>query len=71
MSGKYEQAVTAIEKTLSLTKDDPQPKFLMLAGQIYEAAGETNKAITVYHQLLKLEADNKSATEALERLSGK
>ena len=73
MSGQTQEAIAAVEQALKLNREDPkvaQSDLLRRAGQIYESAGETGKALAAYRQVLTLRPNDKTAQEALERLTG-
>jgi len=74
MSGQAQEAIAAVEQALKLNPDHPKkmPRsdLLRRAGQIYEFAGETEKALASYRQVLILRPNDKTAQEALERLTG-
>ena len=62
-----EQAMAAIEQALIL--DPSEIKYYARAGSIYEFAGETEKALAAYRQVLTSDPNNRTALEALERLT--
>jgi predicted TPR repeat methyltransferase len=65
--GHREEALEAIEQAIVLDPDAVRNH--LRAGQIYEAAGQTERALAAYRQLLDLRPDNKTALEAIARLS--
>lgn len=67
MNGQADQAIIAIEQALILNREW---YVVLRAGQIYESAGETEKAWVAYQEVLNLNPTNKTALEALERLTG-
>lgn len=68
-SGQTDQAIGAIEQALLLESTDPRYYVARRAGQIYEAAGQPEKALAAYRRVLSLRPDDKTARQALERLT--
>ena len=66
--GKYPQAVLAIDQSINLSSESPDPAYLQLAGQIYEAVGDSSGALAYYRHLLVLQPNNGFAREAIQRL---
>lgn len=67
-SGQIDQAVQAIDQALALEDFELPLTYLLRAAQIYEAAGQIEKAITLYQRVLELKPEEKSAQDALKRL---
>jgi tetratricopeptide (TPR) repeat protein len=72
MSDQIPAAVEAVEAGLAHLADDPAAaaSVWLQAGQVYEAAGMTAKALAAYRQVLALQPEDKTAQDALQRLSG-
>ena len=70
MSGQTEAALAAIDEALSLSESHPKEAILNRAGQIYEAAGEREKALGAYRQVLALDPADADARAAVARLAG-
>jgi len=68
--GKFPQAVLAIDQSINLSAESPEPAYLQLAGQIHETAGDQAGALVYYRHLLVLQPDNNFAQEAILRLAG-
>jgi len=69
LNNQLEPAMVAIERAMQLGPTDLQLSVILRAGKIYEKAGETEKAITVYRQVLALDPGRKDAQTALDRLT--
>ena len=61
------EAIQAIEQALALSTS-PTEWYYVRAGQIYEWAGDTVKAISAYREAIRINPDNKSAQAGLKRL---
>ncbi len=62
-----EMAQKNIEKALSLI-GSPNEQYYVRAGKIYEWAGKKNQALNNYRQALRIDPQNVSALEGVERL---
>ena len=62
--------MAAVQQSLALM-EPPDPWFYVRAGDIYEWAGETEKALTAYQYAVTLDSTNSSALQGIQRLSGK
>jgi len=65
MSGQQDKAVVAIERAV---EEEPKMSYFMRAGQIYEAAGNVERAVDAYRQVLAADPNHRPAQEAIERL---
>ena len=66
LDGQTEQAIAAIERALEFRQGiDDYGRI----GRIYESAGETEKALSAYQQVLASRPNDRTALEALERLT--
>ena len=65
MNGQPGEATAAIEQALV---QNPTTPFFLRAGQIYETAGEREKALHAYRQVLIIDPQNETALDAIRRL---
>ncbi len=68
LNGNMAMAMETIERALVLTNSE-NASYLLIAGQIYEDAGQVIRAKKIYHQVLQMQPDNRTAQSALERLN--
>ncbi len=66
--GQIASALKALDQALATEDFELSAAYLLRAAQIYEAAGETAKAIHTYRRVLELIPDDQSALQALQRL---
>jgi tetratricopeptide (TPR) repeat protein len=67
INGQQDSSIEAIERAL-LLMNPPEPLFYVSAGEIYEWAGQTQKANEAYRQALVLDPTNESAIQGVSRL---
>ncbi len=65
LNGNPALAISSIEQALVMNST---PRYYLRAGAIYEAAGETDKAVAAYRQVLLTDPENETVRNALERL---
>jgi len=70
LNNQFEPAMAAIERAMQLGSTDLRLSVMLRAGKIYERAGEIEKAIAAYRQVLALDPDYTAAQTALARLVG-
>jgi len=70
MDGMIDKSIQSIEFALDYI-DNPNDQFFARAGNIYRAAGFSEKAINVYRLALSINPDNEIATQGLTSLDGK
>ncbi|MFC2055538.1 tetratricopeptide repeat protein [Chloroflexota bacterium] len=70
-SDQIDKAVSAIQKSLS--EIDPDPRYAeyvwLRAGEVYEAAGMVEQAQQAFRRVLELKPNNRTALDAIQRLS--
>ena len=67
--GQIAEAIDAVEKALVLA-DSPTLSYYLRAAQVFEAAGELDKALQAYQAVLEITPDNGEALRGVERLTG-
>jgi hypothetical protein len=70
--GHYQESLNILEVAQSRLGDEPfwMSELYALRGENYRALGQTQKAETSYHQSLRLNSGNRTASDALARMSG-
>ena len=68
--GQSDMATESIEKAIALSAT-PKPWYYIRLGLIYEDAGSYDEALRAYHQAIKLDPENPTAKQAIERLTDK
>ena len=68
MNAQLAEATKSIEKALSLL-DPPSALYFVRAGQIYEASGDTIRALENYKNALAVDPGNNSAQTGINRIS--
>jgi tetratricopeptide (TPR) repeat protein len=63
------KAIESIEQAIALTST-PKQEYYIRAGEIYEWAGDNEKALEAYRQALSLNPDNTVAKSKIEALTG-
>ncbi len=67
LHGKIEQAVTSIEEAVSL--DVSNASYYFRAGEIYEEAGQLEKALSAYKTALEINPEDNEVSNAIRRLT--
>lgn len=65
---QVDMAVSSIEKAISIDSD--KIAYHLRAGEIYEKAMDLNKAIKAFESVLRLDPNNSTALNGIERLKG-
>lgn len=70
--GHYQESLNFLEVAQSRLGGEPywMSELYALRGENYRALGQTQKAETSYHQSLRLNSGNRTASDALARMSG-
>ena len=70
--GHYQQSLNLLEVAQSRLGGEPfwMSEIYALRGENFRALGQTQKAETSYHQALRLNSGNRTASDALARASG-
>lgn len=70
--GHYQESLNLLEVAQSRLGGEPfwMSELYALRGENYRALGQTQKAETSYHQSLRLNSGNRTASDALARISG-
>jgi len=70
--GHYQESLNFLEVAQSRLGGEPfwMAELYALRGENYRALGQTQKAETSYHQSLRINSGNRTASEALARMSG-
>jgi len=70
--GHYQESLNILEVAQSRLGGEPfwMSELYALRGENYRALGQTQKAETSYHQSLRLNSGNRTASDALARMSG-
>jgi len=70
--GHYQESLNILEVAQSRLGGEPfwMAELYALRGENYRALGQTQKAETSYHQSLRINSGNRTASEALARMAG-
>jgi len=70
--GHYQESLNLLEVAQSRLGGEPfwMSELYALRGENYRALGQIQKAETSYHQSLRLNSGNRTASDALGRISG-
>lgn len=70
--GHYQESLNLLEVAQSRLGSEPfwMSELYALRGENYRALGQTQKAETSYHQSLRINSGNRTASDALARMSG-